>query len=168
MTEEYKLRAEELKPEQVLRKYRAGSFKELSITVYDKEDQQLMRQGMWDYNNPELLTNHIYADLIALDISGLTEEEQVWYSEILWFWNHHAISCAIGRYHDFNAAKIYTEKALSYQDEGHPNQITRLFQLLLANNLIEAENFLTTITDEGEQETAQYLLESARNKWADF
>ena len=68
--------------------------------------------------------------LESLDPVGLTTDEKEWRQEILWYWYHHAISCAIAGYQDKAAAQMYAAKALEFQSEGHPNQITRLLYSL--------------------------------------
>lgn len=127
---------------------------------YTDEDQKLMKAYAWDYKNSELVTNKIKEILEA--VSGvLTEDEQKWRSEILWFWYHHAISAAIALHNDIEAAKGFAKKALEYQSEDHPNKITKLFDLLLNDKLGEAEEWVKTIDPASVQfKTAQYLIEN--------
>ncbi len=132
--------------------------------AYTAEDQKLMKEGKWDYENPELLTNKIKILLEKIDPTTLSEEEKEWRGEILWFWYHHAISCAISRYKDKERAQEYVEKALEYQDNDHPNKITRLFYFLLHDDLKAAEDFAEEI--ENDKETAQWLIDDyVAGKW---
>jgi hypothetical protein len=129
--------------------------------LYAAEDQKLMPKG-WDYNNPELITNRIKEILEATDPHALTDEENEWRNNILWFWYHHAISCAIWRYKDKAAAQMYSARALEFQSEDHPNKITRLFYFLTRDQLEEAEKWAETIAEEPEKSTSTELLEEYR------
>lgn len=131
----------------------AKSPLELS-NLYSEEDQKLMDTHAWDYDNPELITNKIKVLLEQADISALNEEEREWRNEILWFWYHHAISCAIWRYKDQKAAQEYSEHALEFQSTEHPNKITRLFYFLTHDQLDRAENWVAGIHEEPEKSTA--------------
>lgn len=131
---------------------------------YSAEDQKLMQSEAWDYENEELLINKVKNILESADVSQMTEEERDWRNEILWFWYHHAISCAIWRYKDKEAAQKYVAVALEHQGSSHPNKITRLLDLLIHDKLPEAEQWAEGIEDEVEKETAQYLLKKYREK----
>lgn len=126
---------------------------------YDEEDQKLMRSSSWDYNNPVLVVNKVKDILEGVNPQELTEDEREWMQEILWFWYHHAISCAIWRYKDKEKAKTYAKKALELQSEDHPNKITKLLSLLLEDKLEEARKWAETITEEPEKGTAMSLIE---------
>lgn len=126
--------------------------------LYDEEDQRLMRSHSWDYENPDLVVNKVKEILEASDSASLSEEEREARAHILWFWYHHAISAAIWRHRDIEAARAYAKKALGYQSEDHPNKITRLFDLLLNDKVAEAERWAAGITDEDEGSTAQSLI----------
>jgi len=141
---------------------RASSLSEL-LELYNEEDQRLMRSHAWDYKNRDLVVNKVKEALEAVDPVLLSDEEREARSEILWFWYHHAISAAIWRHHDLEAAKAYASKALAYQSEDHPNKITRLLSLLVNDNLAEAEQWAAGITDEGEASTARSLIEEYKN-----
>ncbi|HEY4498531.1 MAG TPA: hypothetical protein VJH94_00535 [Candidatus Paceibacterota bacterium] len=130
---------------------------ELSVR-YTQEDQKLMKSNAWDYKNPALITNKINVILEGINPTLLSADERYWRQNILWFWNHHAISCAIWRYKDKGEAAEYSEKALSYQPPGHPNKITRLLYLLIRDQLTEAEKWSRTIVSEPEKTTALHLL----------
>ena len=125
---------------------------------YSNEDQKLMHSQSWDYNNGALITNQVKDILEAVSIQEYPEKERFWVQEILWFWYHHAISCAIWKYKDKEKAKIYAKKALEYQTEDHPNKITKLFSLLLEDKLEEARIWTDGIKNEPEKSTAAYLL----------
>ncbi len=131
--------------------------------LYTEEDQKLMKSGQWDYDNPELITNKIKVSLESIDKSSLNEEESDWRNEILWFWYHHAISCAIEK-NDKIAAQKYAEKALEIQSDDHPNKITKLLYLLVHDKLEEAEAWALNIDEELEKSTAQYQLEIYKNQ----
>lgn len=130
---------------------------------YVEEDQKIAKSGQWDYDNPGLITNKIKNILEQMDPSGLAEEEQEWREEILWFWYHHAISCAIWKKQDKVAAQEYAAKALEHQLISQPdaekrNQITTLFSLLLNDKIEEAKEWAKNINDEVEEETAKDII----------
>ncbi|KND47725.1 MAG: hypothetical protein AB201_02190 [Parcubacteria bacterium C7867-006] len=131
--------------------------------LYSEQDQILMKSGKWDYENPDLVVNRVKEILESVKPGELTEDEMEWRNEILWFWYHHAISCAIGRYKDKEAAKKYSAHALAIQSENHPNKITKLLDLLVNDKLEEAEAWAKAIQEEPEKETAQFLLEEYRS-----
>jgi hypothetical protein len=131
--------------------------------LYSAEDQRLMRSGAWDYENEELVVNQVKNILESLDPLTLTEEEQVWRQEILWFWYHHAISCAIWRYKDKNTAQDYATMALEYQSEDHPNKITKLLYFLVNDQLEEAEQWAAEIDEEPEKSTAADLVKEYKD-----
>lgn len=140
----------------------ASSPLEMS-NLYTDKDQELMHSDQWDYDNPELITNKVKNILEELDKSNLNEDELDWSNEVLWFWYHHAISCAIKK-NDQNSAQKYATKALELQHDEHPNQITKLLYLLVHDKLQEAKKWANTITEEPEKSTAQYQLEIYKNK----
>ncbi len=129
--------------------------------LYTAEDQKLMLSKEWDYNNPELITNKIKTTIESVDLSLLPERERVWAQEILWFWYHHAISCAIWRYKDKIAARAFAAKALEYQTSDHPNKITQLLFLLVHDRVDEAEEWAEGIEKEPERSSAISLV----NEW---
>lgn len=134
--------------------------------LYGIEDQKLMpkREGVqpatpWDYDNPQLVINKVKNILENVNLDELTEEERYWRQEILWFWYHHAISCAIWLHKDKEKARQYALKALEYQSQPHPNKITRLLYLLVNDKLEEAEEWIKTTHNENpDKETAADLL----------
>lgn len=126
---------------------------------YTEEDQKLMRTEKWDYKDSTLVTNKIRNILERLDLNKLSKEEKFWRLNILWFWYHHAMSCALWRYHDRKLAQEYSKKAMKYQTKNHPNKITRIFYFLVHDQLRKAELWNKTITKEPEQSTAQHLIE---------
>ncbi|MEK7135986.1 MAG: hypothetical protein AAB821_00120 [Patescibacteria group bacterium] len=125
--------------------------------LYTAEDQVLMKSNLWDYDNPNLVVNKIKELVEQADWEQLSSKEQQWAQEILWFWYHHAISCAIKK-QDKKLAKKYATKALELQDEGHPNKITQLLYYLVNDNLKEAELWLASIAIEPEKSTAAELV----------
>lgn len=130
---------------------------------YSTEDQKLMSARSWDYNNLELIVNKVKNILEAINPQQLTDEEREWVQEILWYWYHHAISCAIWRYRDREKAKIYALKALELQSEDHPNRITKLLSLLVDDKLEEAKEWTKNTTEEPEKTTARELMEEWLN-----
>ena len=126
--------------------------------AYVREDQRLFKSGEWDYDNPELLTNRIKKALEEVDPRPLPLYERSWRREILWFWYHHAISCAIWRYKDREMAKVYAAEAIVCQGRNHPNQITRLLFLLVNDRVEEARAWAAQIGDSVEQKTADELF----------
>lgn len=155
------------KAKALLHQFGASDFKDLFNRVYMEVDQYLMRTWMWDYQDQECglwLTNKIYCSVKELDQSSLSEEDREWCNELMWFWNHHAISCAIWRYYDLDAARQYAATALVYQDFNHPNKITPLFALLLDEKWEEAELLASTI-HEAEKEAAELLIKSYWMGW---
>lgn len=155
-TEEFNFEKSPLKDAYVL--LGARTPVELS-NLYADEDQKLMHARAWDYNNSELVVNKVKRILESVDSETLTEDEQEWRLEILWFWNHHAISCALWRYKDKGAAQEYAAKALEYQPLGHPNQITKLLDFLVNDRVEDAQKWAETISEEPEKSTARSLLE---------
>ncbi|HEY4490187.1 MAG TPA: hypothetical protein VJC12_02945 [Candidatus Paceibacterota bacterium] len=131
---------------------------------YSEEDQKLMKDGSWDYNNPNLVVNKVKEILEAVDSATLTEEEKEYWQEILWFWHHHAISCATWRYKDKEKAQFHAAKALEYQSENHPNTITKLLYLLINDKLEEAEEWASQIPIDLEKETADALVKEYKEK----
>jgi hypothetical protein len=100
-----------------------------------------------------------------VDPNTLTEEEKDWRQEILWFWYHHAISCAIWK-KDKAKAIEYSEKALSLQDENHPNKITKVLNLLVNDKIVAAEEFVKTI--DAEKDSAEGLVEDYKREGGFF
>lgn len=132
--------------------------------LYAEEDQKLMKSGEWDYNNPSLVVNKVKEILESIDPSELSKEELVWREEILWFWYHHAVSCAVWKYKDKEAAQEYAALALAFQSENHPNKITKLLYLLVNDQIAEAETWTETISESPERETAADLLRDYKGK----
>lgn len=138
---------------------RAYSPLELS-NLYAAEDQKIAKSGEWDYGNPDLITNKVKDMIEKVDLSELTEDERQWAQEILWFWYHHATSCALFIHKDKGRAKVYAEQALRYQSDSHPNKITKLLYLLADDRLEEAEEWAANeVQDESEKRTAASLVE---------
>jgi len=125
---------------------------------YTELDQDLMKNGLWDYGNPELITNKVKDILEYSDLKNLTEEEKEWRQEILWFWYHHAISCAIWRYRDRPKAIELANQALKYKPQENPNQITQILSFLVNDQLPEAQQWANQIEDKIEKDTANELI----------
>lgn len=131
---------------------------------YTEEDQKIMHAKLWDYQNPEIITNKIRMILETGDLSNLSVEENYLRSNILWFWYHHAISSAIWYYSDKEKAKEFSRKALEYQPKGHPNKLTRLFYLLLHDDIAAAEEWQKSIISESEKSSAEWLIAELKTR----
>ena len=127
-------------------------------------DQALMKKQAWDYANPGFPNNVIVVDLERVDQRHFSPIAKFWVNQIIWFWYHHAISCARGMYRSPTRALAFAEIALTYQDRlqpGHPNRITRLLYLLLSKKSHEARKWIDSGPpdwDIAERETAEYLM----------
>lgn len=130
--------------------------------LYTAEDQKLMKSGSWDYNNSDLIINRVKTILEDSGEDGLTDEEKKWRKEILWFWYHHAISCAVFLHKDKEAAKRYITKALEYKDADHPNKITDILGLLIEDRIVEAEE-LAEKMDTDKQTAVELIQEYKKN-----
>jgi hypothetical protein len=126
---------------------------------YTEEDQKLWMTQAWDYENPDLITNKVKELVEHIDPTNLAENEREWRREIIWFWYHHAISCAIGRYKSRKDAQEFSRKALMWQDADHPNKITRLLDYLVHDDVKGAREWAHRIDEEPEKTTAQNLLQ---------
>lgn len=126
---------------------------------YADEDQKYMYAKEWDYNNKTQVMHKIKDILERIDRRKLSKDEKYWTANILWFWYHHAITCAIWRYKDKKNALKYSRRALLVQPRNHPNKITKLFYLLIRDKLVEAKKWQKTITLEPEKTTAKHFLE---------
>ena len=131
---------------------------------YCEEDQKLMKSNQWDYDNQELVINKLKNVLEQVDVSKLSEEELEWHQEILWFWYHHAVSCAIWKKQDKMASQEYAAKALEHQLISQPdpekrNQITTLLSLLVNDKYEEAKQWAAQISIDYEKETAKDIIE---------
>ena len=141
---------------------RASTPLEMS-QLYTKEDQKLMKAKKWDYDNPSLVVNIVKNLLEKIDPTTLTKDEAKWRQEVLWFWYHHAISCAISK-NDKMAAQRYADKAVVLQKSNHPNKITLLLYNLVHDELEHAELHARTITKEPEKSTARDILVMYKEK----
>jgi hypothetical protein len=127
--------------------------------LYSEEDQKLMKSSQWDYDNKNLITNKVKTLLEEINSKDLTDDEAHWRNEVLWFWYHHAISCAIFNKGDKAAAEKYSEQALSLQSSEHPNYITKLLYFLVRGDINEAEKQAANIKDEPEKSSAAALID---------
>lgn len=127
---------------------------------YGVEDQILMKAGAWDYKDEGLVTNKVKSIVEQADSRLMSGDEHSWAQEILWFWYHHAVSCAVKKYKDKAAAQTFVAKALEIQsaDPGHPNKITKMLDLLVNDKISEAEEYIQTISEEPEKSTAESLI----------
>ena len=127
--------------------------------AYSVEDQKLMHSRKWDDTNPDLITNKVKGILESVDPMDLTDDDCMWRSEILWFWYHHAISCALWKKRDKRLAQSYAQRALELQPPDNPNSITKLLCFLLNDQLEEAKAWMKKGTIEAERDTARYLIQ---------
>ena len=131
--------------------------------AYTLHDQALMKSNQWNAYNTELIINRAKIILEQIDLQKLTDDERFWFTELLWFWYHHAISCETLR---TNAQK-YAEKALSLMSDDHPNRITRLLWYLTKDDVIGAKAWLNTkkeLWDEVEFQTGKSLVEEYQRR----
>ena len=106
--------------------------------AYTSHDQTLMKSRQWSAYNPELIINRAKVILEQMDFDTLGEQEKLWFTEVLWFWYHHAISSEVLR----SRAREYADKALSLMDDEHPNRITRLLWYLTRDDVDGAKAWL--------------------------
>ncbi len=128
---------------------------------YSKEDQRLMQAKEWDYNNPALLVNQIKKELEEIDYETLSPDEAEWWSQIMWFWHHHAVSCAIWRDRSREKAEFHAVEALCYVDND-ANQITWLLFLLIQDEPDAAAKWVKQIRTSVERVTAKFLINEYR------
>jgi len=127
--------------------------------IFMREDQKLMKESLWDYNNNDLITNKIKDMIEEVGVSSIKDEkERRWIKNILWMWYHHAISCALWKYGDKEMAKKYSSKALKMQNSDNPNKITRLLYLLIRDDINSAVWLVKKITENPEKTTAKHIL----------
>lgn len=142
---------------------KVSSFRELS-RVYGEKDQELMKTRTWNDKSPELITSQVKNILEQINPAGLSEEDRIWWYEIMWFWYHHAISCAIWKRKDKQLAQFYADKAIELQTPDHPNKITKLLWFLVHDKLTEAREYVATEKFLGpELETAKATLKEYEN-----
>lgn len=134
---------------------KVSSFRELS-RVYGEKDQELMKARTWNDKSSELITNQVKNILEQINPAELSEEDRIWWHEIMWFWYHHAISCAIWKIKDKQLAQFYADKALELQMSDHPNKITKLLWFLVHDKLAEAKEYIET------EKFISYELETAK------
>jgi len=111
--------------------------------IYTKFDQPVFKNGRWSYNNPRLIINKIKSDLEQIPDSCFDERGLMWKREILWFWNHHAISIAVCR-GDFILARTFANQAIKLQGRNPSNQITRLLWYLVHGRIKQAKRWFRT------------------------
>lgn len=131
--------------------------------LYFDEDQRLMKESAWDYEDPNLLTNRIYELVAGLNEGDLKEEDATTRQKIMWLWNHHAVSCAMAIKGDKLAAQKFASEAMEHRVEDIPNHITGLLYLLSFDRRHEAGEWVEKIDDETEKSTALSILEKYDN-----
>ena len=130
-------------------------------TKFIQEDQRLLKNGEWDYQNKELILNQVKEIVEDLFKTGFTtgstfDDDDL--RDALWFWYHHATGQAIWNNKDRVKARQFSAKALEYQISENPNQITRLLYLLVRDELAEAESWLETITNEPDKSVSRGIM----------
>ncbi|MEK7520220.1 MAG: hypothetical protein AAB581_03210 [Patescibacteria group bacterium] len=125
--------------------------------AYKNHDLALMHTQQWDDTNPHLVANKIKVILEHIDPLDLSKKDRFWWHEILWFWYHHAISCAIWKRKSRSWAQFYADRAMTLQTANHPNKITKLLWLLVYDRLAEAKWWAAQITGI-EAKTAQETI----------
>lgn len=131
--------------------------------LYFQEDQRLMDSHSWDYDNSDLIVNKIKNSIENVGDIGLTKEEKDTKESILWFWYHHATSCALFQKKDKEKAKVYSTKALEHKDNRNSNQITKLLYFLANDDLTEASNWADKIENPTEKQTALNLIKDYKS-----
>ncbi|MFA7285377.1 MAG: hypothetical protein WC011_00810 [Candidatus Paceibacterota bacterium] len=131
--------------------------------LYFQEDQRLMDSYSWDYEDSDLIINKIKNLIENVGDIGLTKEEKDTKESILWFWYHHATSCALFQKKDKEKAKLYSTKALEYKDNRNSNQITKLLYFLANDDLTEATNWADNIENPTEKQTALSLIKDYKS-----
>ena len=131
---------------------------------YKEADQCAMKQGAWNYDDPDFLCNQIFIAIEALDPRQLTSEERVWFRRLRWFWNHHAISSAIWVKPSQRKAQEYAKTAMRLQKGDHQNHITCVLYYLVHDQPKKAKAHLRLIPDSGltkeeRHETGPWLIQ---------
>ena len=119
-------------------------FRNLSL-AYTREDQKLMKSGEWDACNPVLITNRVKTLLEQIDQNYLSESDREWWSEILWFWYHHAVSYAIWRARDRALAQAYSEYERGEFFNNRTREILRGLFIERVNYCRTSQTFATTL-----------------------
>jgi hypothetical protein len=143
--------------DEICRRCGVGSVQELERYITDI-DQRLMKADLWDYRNPNNENNEIVRLLKQrVDLDSLVADEKYWFTQIIWFWYHHAASCALFKYRDRITAQIFADAALEHHEllPDHPNKITPLLYYLAYGRIEEAERWVKSFpADHDEAETA--------------
>jgi hypothetical protein len=128
------------------------------MNLYSKGENPSFISKEWDYDNPDQFQNKIKNILESVDEAELTEDEKESRDEILWFWYHHAISCADWK-RDKEKMKEYSAKALEYQGN-NPNILTKTMFLLAHDKIEDAEEWAESKEGDADYETALLLIEN--------
>lgn len=126
--------------------------------LYSKKENPSFISHEWDYDNPDQIQNKVKNILENVNESELTEDEREWREEILWFWYHHAISCANWK-KDKEKMKEFSQKALEYQGN-NPNILTRTMFLLAHDQIEEAEEWVQSKEGDEDHGTALEFIEN--------
>jgi len=126
--------------------------------LYSKQENPLFISHEWDYDIPNQIQNKVKYILENVNESELTEDEREWREEILWFWYHHAISCANWK-KDKEKMKEFSQKALEYQGN-NPNILTRTMFLLAHDNIKEAKEWVQSKEGDEDHGTALEFIEN--------
>jgi len=131
--------------------------------LYFEEDQKLMNSYSWDYENNDLIVNRIKNIIETTEENKLTKKEKDTKELILWFWYHHATSCALFQKKDKEKAKLYSTKALEHVNNDNPNKITKLLYFLANDDLTEASKWADDIENSTEKQTALNLIKEYKS-----
>lgn len=108
--------------------------------AYSKCEQVYFKDGTWDAYNPELLFNRAKSLIELMNFELLNDDERKWFTAILWFWYHHAVSYETSRY----KAKIYAKRAVELQGENLYNRLSKLLWHLTCDDVSSARVWLNT------------------------
>ena len=122
------------------------------------EDQRLMEKKAWTPDDSTLFINRVKIALEALDPATLDDVAFQNWRQMLWLWNHRAVSFAVFTLRDKMRAKEYAARAMIDHGGRNPNRITRLWFHLLYGQMKEARDWAGTITSPKEISTARLLL----------
>lgn len=131
--------------------------------AFSKKDQEAMKK--WaevDYTSPDLEINKA-KKLLEVYEDNHPEELDRDIQDLLWLWYHHA-SQKVFQKGEKEQAVEYIKKALQYLD--HNNMISQLLLHLYNKEYEVAEEYIQTIDDEVENQTAKELLEEFKKHHA--
>jgi hypothetical protein len=115
-------------------------------------DQKLMSSESWSYKNKELLK-------LKNKVEALPETENN--LNALWHYYHHGAQEILFKEKDKNKAIDFTDRAVEIVNKiNHPNQITKLLQLLSYSKTEEVQQYLELINDDTELKSAHLIMKT--------